>query len=177
MIIFESTLTTIEASFIFWGSWGSIKNWLELKIKPPLADLALLNPWNTLCMFYCACVCKTDSRYCEGYRQKSLAVVSQLRSGWQIMTEIILKMSLSIKWTHCISFHLHFQCLLSFSNQSSGSQPPELQLVIRVLWECIKCKCNKLQFNKYARVEKHWYGMFKSFTMKYCTVKKSCTTM
>ncbi len=43
MIIFESTLTTFEASFIFWGSWGSIKNWLELKIKPPLAD-----PWNTL---------------------------------------------------------------------------------------------------------------------------------
>jgi hypothetical protein len=48
MIFFESTLTTFEASFIFWGSWGSIKNWLELKIEPPLADLALLNPWNTL---------------------------------------------------------------------------------------------------------------------------------
>ncbi len=48
MIIFESTLTTFEASFIFWGSWGSIKNWFELKIEPPLADLALLNPWNTL---------------------------------------------------------------------------------------------------------------------------------
>ncbi len=48
MIIFESTLTTFEASFIFWGSWGIIKNWLELKIEPPLADLALLNPWNTL---------------------------------------------------------------------------------------------------------------------------------
>jgi hypothetical protein len=44
MIIFESTLTTFEASFIFCGSWGSIKNWLELKIKPSLADLALLNP-------------------------------------------------------------------------------------------------------------------------------------
>ncbi len=48
MIIFKSTLTTFEASFIFWGSCGSFKNWLELKIKPPLADLALLNPWNTL---------------------------------------------------------------------------------------------------------------------------------
>ncbi len=48
MIIFDSTLTTFEASFIFWGSWGSIKNWLKLKIEPPLADLALLNPWNTL---------------------------------------------------------------------------------------------------------------------------------
>jgi hypothetical protein len=48
MIIFELTLTTFEASFIFWGSWGSIKNWLELKIEPPLADLALLNSWNTL---------------------------------------------------------------------------------------------------------------------------------
>ncbi len=42
MIIFETTLTTIEASFIFWGTWGSIKNWLELKIEPPLADLACL---------------------------------------------------------------------------------------------------------------------------------------
>jgi hypothetical protein len=44
MIIFESTLTTFEASFIFRGSWGSIKNWLEHKIQPPLADTALLNP-------------------------------------------------------------------------------------------------------------------------------------
>jgi hypothetical protein len=44
MIIFESTLTTFEASFIFCGSWGSLKNFLELKIEPPLADLALLNP-------------------------------------------------------------------------------------------------------------------------------------
>jgi hypothetical protein len=44
MIIFELTLSTFEASFTFRGSWGSIKNWLELKIKPPLADLALLNP-------------------------------------------------------------------------------------------------------------------------------------
>ncbi len=48
MIIFESTLITFEACLIFWGSWGSIKNWLELKIEPPLTDLALLNPWNTL---------------------------------------------------------------------------------------------------------------------------------
>ncbi len=48
MIIFELTLTTFESSLIFWGSWGSIKNWLEIKIEPPLADLALLNPWNTL---------------------------------------------------------------------------------------------------------------------------------
>ncbi len=52
MIIFESILTTFEASFIFRGSWGSIKNWLELKIEPPLADLALLNPWNTLYKWY-----------------------------------------------------------------------------------------------------------------------------
>jgi hypothetical protein len=44
MIIFESILTPFEASFIFCGSWGSIKNLLELEIKPPLADLALLNP-------------------------------------------------------------------------------------------------------------------------------------
>jgi hypothetical protein len=44
MIIFESTLTNFEASFIFGGSWGSIKNWLELKIEQPLADLTLLNP-------------------------------------------------------------------------------------------------------------------------------------
>jgi hypothetical protein len=44
MIIFKSTLTTFEASFMFCGSLGSIKNWLELKIKAPLADLACLNP-------------------------------------------------------------------------------------------------------------------------------------
>ncbi len=33
-----------EESSIFCGSWGSIKNWLELISEPPLADLALLNP-------------------------------------------------------------------------------------------------------------------------------------
>jgi hypothetical protein len=44
MIIFESTLTTFKESFIFLGSWGSIKNWLELKIESPLADLALQKP-------------------------------------------------------------------------------------------------------------------------------------
>jgi len=48
MIIFESILTTFEVSFIFWASWGSIENWLELKIEPPLANLAFLNRWNTL---------------------------------------------------------------------------------------------------------------------------------
>ncbi len=34
-IIFGSILTTFDVSFIFWGSWGSIKNLLELKIEPP----------------------------------------------------------------------------------------------------------------------------------------------
>ena len=29
MIIFESILTTFEASTIFWGSWGSSENQLE----------------------------------------------------------------------------------------------------------------------------------------------------
>ncbi len=51
MIIFKSILTTFEASFIFWASWGSIENWLEFKIEPPLANLALLNPWNTLYLY------------------------------------------------------------------------------------------------------------------------------
>ncbi len=46
--ISESTLTTFEASSTFWCSWGSSKNWLELKIEPPLANLACLNQWNTL---------------------------------------------------------------------------------------------------------------------------------
>ena len=35
MIIFESILTTFEASFVFSGSWGSIENWLEPKTWPP----------------------------------------------------------------------------------------------------------------------------------------------
>ncbi len=39
MIILESTLTTFEASFNFWGSWGSIKYLLELKMDTPFADL------------------------------------------------------------------------------------------------------------------------------------------
>ncbi len=43
MIIFESILTTFEASFIFRGSWGICKNWPELKIEPPSTNLACLN--------------------------------------------------------------------------------------------------------------------------------------
>jgi hypothetical protein len=44
MIIFESTLTTFEAIFIFEAAGAASKKWLELKIEPPLADLASLNP-------------------------------------------------------------------------------------------------------------------------------------
>ncbi len=49
MIIFESTLTTFEASFIFEAAGtDSSNNWLELKIEPALLNLACLNPWNTM---------------------------------------------------------------------------------------------------------------------------------
>ena len=34
MIIFESLLTTLEPSSIFWGSWGSSENWLEPVLTP-----------------------------------------------------------------------------------------------------------------------------------------------
>jgi len=35
MIIFESNLTTFKLSVIFRSSWAVVKNWLELKTKPP----------------------------------------------------------------------------------------------------------------------------------------------
>ncbi len=35
-VSFESILITLEASFVFLGSWGSRKNWLEHKIDPLL---------------------------------------------------------------------------------------------------------------------------------------------
>jgi hypothetical protein len=35
MINPESGLNTSEANFIFCGSWGIRKNWLELKIEEP----------------------------------------------------------------------------------------------------------------------------------------------
>ncbi len=43
MIIFESILSTFIAMVLF-----SSKNWLKLKIKLPLVNLACLNRWNTL---------------------------------------------------------------------------------------------------------------------------------
>jgi hypothetical protein len=43
MIIFESILTAFIARIIFTGGWGSSKNWLELKIESPQANLACLN--------------------------------------------------------------------------------------------------------------------------------------
>jgi len=48
MIIFKSILTTYKSSIIFSGSFGSSVNWLELKIKPLLANLACTNLRNTL---------------------------------------------------------------------------------------------------------------------------------
>ena len=39
MIIFESYLTTFEASIIFWGRRGSSKNWLEPHTKTPWPSL------------------------------------------------------------------------------------------------------------------------------------------
>ena len=35
MIIFKSLVTTFEMSSNILGSWGSSKNWLEPKTKPP----------------------------------------------------------------------------------------------------------------------------------------------
>jgi len=43
MVIFGSILTTFELSSIFGGSWGSIENWLEPKIKTPSRNLACQN--------------------------------------------------------------------------------------------------------------------------------------
>jgi len=43
MIIFESVLTTFELGSIFGGIWGSIENWLQHKIEPPLGNLACPN--------------------------------------------------------------------------------------------------------------------------------------
>ncbi len=51
MIIFEPLMTVLVSSVKFWGSWGSIENWLEFKIKPPQANLAGPNQWNTLYVF------------------------------------------------------------------------------------------------------------------------------
>ncbi len=42
MIIFESILTTFVERVVFRDHLGSAKNWLELKIEPPLANLAKL---------------------------------------------------------------------------------------------------------------------------------------
>ena len=50
MIIFESHLTTFEASVIYWGSWGSTENGLEPKIKLPKPSLTKLH--NTLWQYH-----------------------------------------------------------------------------------------------------------------------------
>ncbi len=53
----KSILTTFEANFIFWVSLGSSKNnWLKLKVKPPFANLAWLNKWNTLYVIWMICI-------------------------------------------------------------------------------------------------------------------------
>jgi hypothetical protein len=108
MIIFESTLTTFEASFIFWGSWGSIKNWLELKIEPPLADLALLNPWNTLYLFFVEH--KTISKHGKKmlvyrryyFKRGSLIIVfwgANLKFGWNASKFCLLCNTCRYQWT------------------------------------------------------------------------------
>jgi len=44
MIIFGLLLTAFESSSILGGSLGSMENWLEPKIDPPLENLACPNP-------------------------------------------------------------------------------------------------------------------------------------
>ena len=34
IVIFEAISTTFEAIIIFWGSWDSFEEWLDLKTKP-----------------------------------------------------------------------------------------------------------------------------------------------
>jgi hypothetical protein len=48
MIILRSILTTFELSSIFGDSWGSLGNWLEPNIEPPLGNLACPNLLNAL---------------------------------------------------------------------------------------------------------------------------------
>jgi len=43
---------TFKLSIAFTFSWGSSVNWLELKTKPPWANLACLNLWNALYDFF-----------------------------------------------------------------------------------------------------------------------------
>jgi len=43
LLIFELIWTSLKLSIVFEGSWGSIENWLEPKIEPPLGILACPN--------------------------------------------------------------------------------------------------------------------------------------
>jgi hypothetical protein len=51
MIIFSQLWPLLKQALFFEAAGAVSKNWLELKIEPTLADLALLNPWNTLYQF------------------------------------------------------------------------------------------------------------------------------
>ena len=69
-IIFESFLTTFEASSIVWGSWGSDKNWLEPNHHN---QVKLVQICDTLCSLY------YDVFYSSlGYAQFSLLGVVEL---------------------------------------------------------------------------------------------------
>jgi hypothetical protein len=48
MTVFKLILTRFVASVIFKGRLASSKNWLKLKIKSPLANLACLDRCDTL---------------------------------------------------------------------------------------------------------------------------------
>jgi len=43
MNVFELILTTFKSIVVLRDSWGSIGNWLNPKIKPPLGNLACPN--------------------------------------------------------------------------------------------------------------------------------------
>jgi hypothetical protein len=43
MIIFESILNIYLSSIVLWVPGAAEKNWLELKIKPPFANLVCIN--------------------------------------------------------------------------------------------------------------------------------------
>ena len=45
-----------RSSVVFWGSWGSIENWLKPKIKPPIQILACVQIRETLCSSIASCL-------------------------------------------------------------------------------------------------------------------------
>ena len=81
MIVFESILTTFEASFVFWGSWGSSKNRHEPKTLTSIDNFSLLK--SVICTLSLNLIIPSNLRFQDHFCDPKIVTVI-VRWRWSL---------------------------------------------------------------------------------------------